>query len=102
MIDTIQDAEKRAEALRELGKALTAVDQCEQVMQLIQQSWLQVETRENAMHLLSLVAELIPLQPTLDRALRPLDEFRWARVKTMMSSADTTKTSISIGCTKNL
>jgi hypothetical protein len=58
-----------AEALKGLAAALAASGEQEQLLGLIQRSWSQVSTREEALWLFSLVTEFIPRNPELGLAL---------------------------------
>ena len=69
VIATIEDSDARAEALRGLAAALAASGEQEQLLDLIQRSWLLVSTQEEALRLFPLVTELIPRNPELGLAL---------------------------------
>ncbi|MFL5655392.1 MAG: AAA family ATPase [Ktedonobacteraceae bacterium] len=65
VIGTIQDRYLGAQALRELGAAMVNADEFEQLLCVIQRSWRQVKTREEALSLFSLAKAFISRKPKM-------------------------------------
>jgi hypothetical protein len=62
-------------ASRGLAKKLVKLGEYKQLLSLVHHAWLQAETRENAIELLSSAAGFIPLKPELGIAF--CDAFTW-------------------------
>ena len=65
----------KARALRELGTALAQCREYYHLVRLIQQEWLRVTSREEALSFLPLAFSLLAYTPDLGMAL--LDAFAW-------------------------
>jgi transcriptional regulator with XRE-family HTH domain len=75
LIGTIEDHEAQARAWGKLAATMAPVGAHEQLLRLIQRSWLLASTREDALRLFSLATEFIPHDPKLGLAL--YDAFTW-------------------------
>ena len=71
----ISDSNDRASALRALGTVLIHSNKHIQLLQLIQRSWQQADTREIAVAILSLANCLIPLKPEV--GIQLFESFSW-------------------------
>ncbi len=72
---SIEESYQKAGALRELVTALVTVNENELVLHIVQQAWLQAETRDSALKLFPLACGLISLDPEVGRGL--YEAFRW-------------------------
>jgi hypothetical protein len=72
---SIEDSYERVEALRELIDVLLTLKNDEHALWLMQQAWLQAETRADALDLLPLTFSLIALEPEVGMAF--FEGFRW-------------------------
>ncbi len=75
VIGTIIDSDNRAKALSELGLALMNANKHLQLVQLVQRSWQQADTRDDTVALLSLANSLMPLKPEIGIEL--FESFSW-------------------------
>jgi tetratricopeptide (TPR) repeat protein len=75
VIGTILDRSEQAEALSTLSTAMVSVDEFEQLLHVIQRTWHQVESREEALTLFPLASVFIPCKPQM--AIAFFDAFTW-------------------------
>jgi hypothetical protein len=71
----IVNVEDKSMLLKEIAQVFSDMREHEQLVYLIQHSWLQANTREDAIKLLPMVSELIPLSPSMGRACA--EAFTW-------------------------
>jgi hypothetical protein len=84
VIGTITHSSWQAEALRELGTAMASADELDQLLHLIQRSWRQVETIEEALTLFSIASAVISRKPKV--GIPFFDAFTW--VDTFLGGGD--------------
>ncbi len=65
VINRIPNNKQRNAALNELGTILATTNEFEELLHLVQRTWLQIETREDAIALLPLAVGLISLEPDI-------------------------------------
>jgi len=71
----IEESHQRAEALRALADTLLAAHEYKRLVSLLHASWLQVETRNDALRLFSLALVLLSIQPEIGMAF--YHGFQW-------------------------
>ncbi|MGZ3644868.1 MAG: hypothetical protein ACXVCM_13570, partial [Ktedonobacteraceae bacterium] len=72
---TIQDSSWQAKVLKALATGMDSADEIEQLIYLIQRSWRQVKTREEALTLFPLARAVISHKPEVGISF--FDAFTW-------------------------
>ena len=65
IIDSMKEGQEYSWAVRSLGSHLSTVKKYDDLLLLIQQSWLHAQTREDAKVLFPLVSSIISLHPSI-------------------------------------
>ncbi len=75
VVSSLEESEEKARALQELITSLVTVNENELALHIVQQAWLQAETRDSALKIFPLACGLISLNPEVGRGL--YEAFRW-------------------------
>lgn len=75
MVSSLEESDEKDRALQALVTALVTVNENELVLHIVQQTWLQVETRDSALNFFPLACGFVSLNPEVGRGL--YEAFRW-------------------------